>query len=311
MIENQKEELTFSQRFNGQPIEKVIQLKSMDIELRNAVWNCLYSYLFKQFQIKYNEYNSKVKDWYEKIWSQIINKPLDEYPNDWQLRDYLKNLVLDGDWCKVYEFVEELYYHQIIFHVKLESYSESEKNFTVNLNIALRKYNSGYTLLNNRFLPVTNEEEIKEMKYLDENLMKYNLDNISKHFKTAIDLLAQRPDIKYSQVIHECISMVEGICLIIEPQAKTLGDALKRLEKSGFDLHPALNQAFQKLYGYACDADGIRHTLKFDEKENLDMEDARYFLVTCSAFTNYLIVKYLKGESIIPLRKNSKTLGNQ
>jgi hypothetical protein len=86
MVENQKEELTFGQRFNGQPLEKVIQLKEMDLELRTAIWNCLYSYLFKQFQVKYGEYNSKMKVCYEKIWSQILNKPLDEYPNDWQLR---------------------------------------------------------------------------------------------------------------------------------------------------------------------------------------------------------------------------------
>ena len=35
--------------------------------------------------------------------------------------------------------------------------------------------------------------------------------------------------------------------------------------------------------------------VKFDEKENLDLEDARFFLIACSAFTNYLIVKAQKA----------------
>jgi len=54
----------------------------------------------------------------------------------------------------------------------------------------------------------------------------------------------------------------------------------------GDALHPALREALEKLYGYAGDDDGIRHALS--DKSDLDSHDAKFMLVACSAFVNYL-----------------------
>jgi len=54
-------------------------------------------------------------------------------------------------------------------------------------------------------------------------------------------------------------------------------------------IHPALEKGFGAIYGYTNDADGIRHALL--EEPTLDTDDARFFLVSCSAFANYLISK--------------------
>lgn len=54
-------------------------------------------------------------------------------------------------------------------------------------------------------------------------------------------------------------------------------------------LHGALRLAFEKLYGYASDANGIRHALM--EESNLEQEDAVFMLVACSAFVSYVIAK--------------------
>ncbi len=59
------------------------------------------------------------------------------------------------------------------------------------------------------------------------------------------------------------------------------------------ELHPALKKAFDSLYGYTSDADGIRHALL--DEPNLDSEDAKFMLVSCSAFINYLISKSSKA----------------
>lgn len=47
--------------------------------------------------------------------------------------------------------------------------------------------------------------------------------------------------------------------------------------------------ALGNLYGYTSDGDGIRHSLL--EEPNLDYSDAKFMLVTCSAFVNYLTSK--------------------
>jgi hypothetical protein len=67
----------------------------------------------------------------------------------------------------------------------------------------------------------------------------------------------------------------------------TLGDALKQLEKRGMRLHPALKEAFLKLYGFASNEAGVRHGTS--KPSDVDQSLANFMLVTCSAFVNYLI----------------------
>jgi hypothetical protein len=40
------------------------------------------------------------------------------------------------------------------------------------------------------------------------------------------------------------------------------------------------------MYGYTSDAEGIRHALM--DEPTLESEDAKFMLVSCSAFVNYL-----------------------
>ena len=52
-------------------------------------------------------------------------------------------------------------------------------------------------------------------------------------------------------------------------------------------MHEAFKQALLKLYGYASDAEGVRHAL-LDETV-VDEADAQFMIVACSAFVTYLI----------------------
>ena len=54
-----------------------------------------------------------------------------------------------------------------------------------------------------------------------------------------------------------------------------------------------LKRAFSSLYGYTSSAEGIRHALL--EETTLGFEDAKFMLVSCSAFINYLISKSSKA----------------
>jgi hypothetical protein len=65
----------------------------------------------------------------------------------------------------------------------------------------------------------------------------------------------------------------------------TLGDALKAIERNG-KVHPALKDAFLKLYGYTSDEGGIRHAML--EEPTLTVADAKFFLLSCTSFINYL-----------------------
>lgn len=83
-------------------------------------------------------------------------------------------------------------------------------------------------------------------------------------------------------------------CHIVGEKSATLGSALKVIEKNkDIVLHRSLKLAFEKLYGYTSDAEGIRHGLL--DEPTLKGEDAKFMLVACSAFINCLIVKSNKN----------------
>ena len=58
-------------------------------------------------------------------------------------------------------------------------------------------------------------------------------------------------------------------------------------------IHPAMENAFTSLYGYTSDEGGIRHAEGLFES-NVTFEEAKYMLVSCCAFVNYLIAEYGK-----------------
>jgi len=83
------------------------------------------------------------------------------------------------------------------------------------------------------------------------------------------------------------------MCNIIVGKACTLREALKQLKDSGVKIHTALEEAFIKLYGYTCDASGVRHSGNLDGKDST-FEEAKFMLVSCCAFINYLSALHAK-----------------
>ena len=150
---------------------------------------------------------------------------------------------------------------------------------------------SGYRFIGDRIAQITAEEEVAE---IEEALKGKQISEPAIiHLKSALELFSDRQSPDYRNSIKESISAVEAISNLIAGKDKaTLGEALKKITDR-VALHPALHKAFNNLYGYTSDADGIRHALL--EESKLDSEDAKFMLVACSAFINYLKVKASKA----------------
>ena len=169
--------------------------------------------------------------------------------------------------------------------------AEQEAECVIAFNKVLEEERSGYRFIRNKAVPISNQDELELLAQSTQS----DFDNVNTHFEKAIVLYADRQKPDYENSIKESISAVEAICCIITGETgsqATLGKTLKRLEDHGVTIHPAMEQAFSKLYGYTSDADGIRHGgIDFT---NAPAEDAKYMLLSCSAFVNYLIEKYSK-----------------
>lgn len=278
---------SFSQRYGYKPTKTVIQVASMDTDLRNGLWNALDSYYWivsSPHQLLRFSDNSELKRLFEQMWLDYFKKPIDtiqEYPVLVQkgIRDYF----FGCEWNEAYDFVQ--------FVGNSYSRDSVNGNFIDYCNSILKREVSGYRFIGGKISPITSEEEIAEIEEALQSTKSLKLAAI--HLKSALDLFSDRQSPDYRNSIKESISAVEAICVLVADKNKaTLGEALKRLtDKIG--LHPALQKAFSGLYGYTSNADGIRHAL-LDEPD-LDSEDAKFMLVSCSAFINYLKVKASKA----------------
>jgi len=158
-------------------------------------------------------------------------------------------------------------------------------------NVVLESELSAYRFVGGLITQVTSEEEISEMEEALETPFK----TVNAHIETALKLMSDKKTPDYRNSIKESISAVEAICrLVTKNKNATLGNALDIIEKKGkISLHGALKRAFDSLYGYTSSAEGIRHAFS-DEKVNVSFEDAKFMLVSCSAFVNYIVSKASK-----------------
>jgi hypothetical protein len=273
----------FSQRMGFRPLRPEIQLDDMSTDLHVSIWNALsmgflsgyrpqrgssFKYVKGSnrhyFAIKYySEFQKTLVDYLPSQWSEFVT----------QLRkDYFKL-----EWHDVYSLME---------FVIANAETALKDSLTTGFNEVLEREGSGYRVVDGKVCPITSPEEMAAVEEALEKGSAYS--GISEHLGAAIRMLSDKQSPDYRNSIKESISAVESVARhITGDSAATLGQAIKVLEKK-HNLHESLKRAFSALYGYTNDADGIRHSL-MDDGKSLTSADARFMLITCSAFINFVI----------------------
>lgn len=287
--------MLFSQRMNLKQLKVNIQINEMDLELKNGLWNSLTSFYWNQLRGEYLNNNKSIFILVKAIWNDYFKFRIDTLSNYWpETYEKLSKYFYTCKWFEVYDFIEFIYVNYFEFSQYNNNFidevqtNQFNNNFSNYINTILERELSAYRLLDGKFFKTTSNEEIKEIEDTINNKYK----PVSIHMKRSLELLSDKKKPDYRNSIKESISAVESLCKIISKDDKaTLGQALKLIDDK-INLHPALKSSFSSLYGYTSDKDGIRHALLDETK--LDFEDAKYMLVSCSAFINYLMSKYKK-----------------
>jgi hypothetical protein len=276
---------SFSQRKGLKSVKSILQVDSMDEDLRNGLWNALEVFYWgKASRLAYRVSDLRGLDLLlHFIWRDFFKKPVDEIPELWlRARTILRNWFFDSPWNEVYDFIEFL---------ANNSFDEFEPTkFMGFCNTTLEREMSAYRFVDGVIVQLTSDQEIAEIERAINSPTP--LKPVSIHLRTALELLADKSNPDYRNSIKESVSAVESMCNLITGSKDSLGDALKKVEGK-MAIHPALKKGFSNLYGYTSDASGIRHALL--EEPNLDFEDSKYMLISCSAFINYLAAKAAKA----------------
>ena len=208
------------------------------------------------------------------VWCEFLKHQVDNLPSVFECEKPLKQIFESSKWNKVYDVME-------FSLVKLPAVVA--KGLGAQWNKVLEEENAGYRLVGGEIVSITTPEEIVEI----ENAVSSGLPGVEEHVRAALVCLGDRETPDYRNSIKESICAVESVCRLIGG-GKTLGDALKGI-RDKISLHPALEKGFSALYGYTSDKGGIRHALL--EQSSVDSTDARFMLVACSAFVNFVVAK--------------------
>jgi len=306
-----KDDLKFSQRIGITPVTKKLQVDSMDDDLRNSLWNEYHPILIEISATDDPEYNprgGKPTQYFSFIlYSVFFKKRLEDIsilgldgPDLMVTKNFTFEKVVDNirtyffecKWFEVYDLIE----------FTLEKFRGSHPTSyfsikgTINeFNEILKRENSAYRFINKKLAPITNSNEIEEIQKAIAISGSFTaLEGCNIHLTEALNKLSDKQNPDYRNSIKESISAVESIAKVISGRKNdTLKPALDKINKK-LKLHDKLVLGLKRLFDYTSDADGIRHGI--EDSPNCDIEDARFMLVSCSAFVNYLIAKAEKAD---------------
>jgi hypothetical protein len=269
--------MRFSEKYGHKTARERIQIDSIDEALRNSLWSLLKIYLWDKVYSNtgapYLRYHSEMQRFCSLLWFRHFKNPLDTLPDEWyvvlsNLRTHFFNCL----WWEVYDFVE--------FTADNFPYT-GRAEFIESCNGVLENELSAYRFVNRKIAPITDGAEVSEI----DSALERARGPVRTHLRRALELLSDRQSPDYRNSIKESISAVESLVGTVLGEKGTLGQLVKKL-KDEIDLHPALGVAFEKLYGYTSDEEGIRHAIL--ESETVGFAEAKFFLVICSAFVNFV-----------------------
>jgi len=291
MVDFRRVAMRFSEREGIVKAREVIQSDDIDQPLRNSLWNLTRTFLLVALDNSLDPTSKSEYRTVSRLWLHFFKSPLDEvqqgyWPSE---RDRIRKWFFDAQWYEVYDFVEFI----------AQDFDEGlRKNRYLDLaNSYLERELSAFRFAGDALTRVATETDLKA---IDDALdAADSLPGVRSHLVAATEKLGNRTKPDYRNSIKESISAVEAICqLLAGTQNATLGDAIKKLGTAGVVIHPALSKAWSALYGWTNDKEGIRHAMLGES--TVTQADARYMLVSCSAFVSYLVS--LAADAKLPLR---------
>ena len=268
----------FSERIGAVEAQSVMQLSSMTDAMRNSIWNFLHS-IYTEGDAGWWDPAEALSRWFFKL-------PVDELPAyNIRRREWIKGKFYGLEWHQAYDFVEFIATYQ-----GAREYTHfSKRQMHQIFNRLFEAELSGYRFLGGELVPISNGAEVEAIEAAISLAATSGLAGAETHLKAALHLLGTRPTADYRNAVKESISAVESVAKqLSKNESQGISGALEELARR-VPIHGALKSAFVKLYGYTSDADGIRHAIL--DEPNVGFDEAKYMVVSCSAFVRYLATK--------------------
>lgn len=287
--------LTFSQAQGYEDLPQALRLEEVSSSARRHIWNLLYVYVRNEDNhVKasgtavYEQKNQWTNIFYF-LHTRFLNQFAEDFHsgNSTQLRNATeyKRVILGADFNRVFDLLQAI--------MRQPSCPEG---FIKDVADIFKGEGLAYIIDPEdppTIFPAATEVEAEAISGALQELQAASLEGAVEHLRQAAECFNQAD---WSGAIRESIHAVESVARLLDPKAaSTLGPALASLEGQG-RLHPALKKAFNSLYGYTSDEQGIRHALLDDAESPAGQDEAVFMLGACASFASYLWRKHQGGE---------------
>lgn len=285
--------LTFSQRQGYESMPEPMHLEEISDDLRRKIWNearRLLLLMLSKNSSGMSYFGDDAARMIEHIIGKIKHQNEDEVNIEYNtVSTTVKDIILNSPFNKVIDFVE------LILSESPKLGIEKDR-FLLEINHIFKIHAAAYWLdtsaLPPKFFPHSTKMQGEATKFAINTIRSGGMKGAEAHLCKAADHIKAG---QFADSIADSIHAVESVARMIDSKSKTLGEALSSLERSDFLKHPALKEAFIKLYGYTSDEQGIRHSLLDKPSPDVDLDEAMFMFGACASFAAYLVNKHRKA----------------
>ena len=280
------DELTFSQAQGYAELPGPLKLEELPPNARTHIWNIFYVFI----NASKGRYGSVAGVWEGILQAKHVshdNLPIDEWDHSFEYhRMRLRHAIETLPFNQVFDLIQFVLRHP-----------ECPYGFIKAMKRVFATSRLAYTIDEARpptIIPAVTDAEGKTIIESLQTLGSAGLDGSAAHLRKASECINGDD---WAGSIRESINAVESVARQLDPKASgTLRPALASLEKQEA-LHPALKEAFAKLYGYTSNEQGIRHALLDKSSASVGMDEAVFMLGACASFASYLWRKHEAGQA--------------
>ena len=272
-------EVTFSQAQGYEELPGPLALEELSDDARRELWDLFVETVHLRYSEEFGwDLDNTWASIFETIHREFLREPIDQFEITGATRDSYRGLILqDLQFNKVFDLLQMIMRHP-----------SCPPEFTEGVAEVFRRCRLAYYLDTNgppTIFPAATKEEGEVIGEAIQGFRAAGLPGAEAHLREAAALINQGD---WAESVRESIHAVESVARQLDPKAsKTLGPALSTLEKRG-RLHPALKEAFSKLYGYTSDEEGVRHSLADSPESPVGRDEAVFMLGACASFASYL-----------------------
>ena len=281
---------SFSQAQGYEEIPGPLKLEELPKDARTRIWNLFFGHLRKSKSTNFRDRPGRISgDWasvFRATHTDFDILSLDNWSTDFdRLCKNLRSRIESLPFNKVFDLIQFVLRHP-----------SCSRGFVTEMRSTFADSHLAYTIDVGpppTIVPgPTPEEGVAVVESL-QSLRQAGLDGSAAHLRKASECINEGD---WAGSVRESIHAVESVARQLDPEAaQTLGPALKSIERRGA-LHQALKKAFDTLYGYTSNEQGIRHVLLDQTDAKVGQDEAVFMFGACASFASYLWRKHVAGK---------------